>query len=102
MNATQATPEHTADSKAPAVDRGPVWKRGGYMLLFAIAFYVAQGLLVLAALVQFVTIMVMGKPNGFIADFGRSMAIWLAEVTAFQTAATENRPFPFAAWPSAD
>lgn len=101
MTATPSTPS-SAEPRSDAVDRGPVWKRGGFMLIYLVAFYIAQGLLALAAIVQFVTMLLTGKPNTFVADFGRSFAIWVAEVTAFQTGATEVKPFPFAPWPKAD
>lgn len=101
MTTTNPTAE-TNTAPAGSFDRGPVWKRGGYMLIFLVAFYLAQGFIALSAIVQFVTLMLTGKPNAFVADFGRSFAIWVAEVTAFQTGATENRPFPFAPWPKAD
>ncbi|MEO0622531.1 MAG: DUF4389 domain-containing protein [Pseudomonadota bacterium] len=100
MNASPSTTD--TETQAETFDRRPIWKRGGLMLIFVIAFSIAQVMLNLAAVVQFITMLLTGKPNQFVAEFGRSLAIWLAEVSAFQTGATENKPFPFASWPSAD
>jgi Domain of unknown function (DUF4389) len=36
-----------------------------------------------------------GKPNAQIAGFGRTMGGWLVKAAAFQTAASEDKPWPF-------
>jgi len=82
--------------------RRAVWLRGGYMLLFLVAFGIAQSLLALISVVQFVTLLIAGRANDYLADFGRGLAMWLAETCGFLTCATERRPFPFAPWPRVD
>ncbi len=82
--------------------RRATWIRGAIMLLFLAAFSLAQTLLAVLAVVQFGFLLITGRENPHIVTFGRSLAIWLAEVAAFQTAATETRPFPFSAWPKVD
>lgn len=76
------------------------WARLPYMLLFVIAFGIGQTLLNVAALVQALLIALKREPNGFLVEFGRSLAIWQAHTTGYLTCATEERPFPFAPWPS--
>jgi len=76
--------------------------RAAYMLLFLLAFSLAQALLTLAAVIQLVLAFAAGAPNGRLVDFGRSLAIWLAETAAFLSFASERRPFPFSPWPSPD
>jgi len=82
--------------------RKEMWIRGGYALLFVIAFELGQLLLNFAAVVQFLLAIVTRRPNATIADFGRSLAIWQAQTTAFLTYATDDMPFPFAPWPNPD
>jgi len=91
-----------AEAGGDGIDRKSVWKRGAFMLLFLAAFGIAQGVQALTALVQFVTLLVTGKPNEFLADFGRGLAMWLAETSGFLTCVTERMPFPFAPWPRLD
>lgn len=83
-------------------DRRPVWKRGAFMLLFLVAFSVAQGVQGLVAVVQFVSLLVSGRANEYLADFGRGLAMWLAETSGFLTCVTDRMPFPFAPWPHID
>jgi hypothetical protein len=80
---------------------GDVWMRGLLMLILIIGFAVGQWLLNLTALVQFVWLLFARAPNDFIARFGTSLAIWLADVARFLTCATDEKPFPWRAWPGA-
>ena len=75
-----------------------VWMRGLFMLLFIMGFAVGTWLLNLLAIVQFVWLLISREPNQFIAGFGNSLAIWLAEVARFLTFATDEKPFPWRPW----
>lgn len=76
-----------------------VWMRGLLMLILIIGFAVGQWLLNLIALVQFVWLLFARAPNEFIARFGSSLAIWLADAARYVTCATDEKPFPWRAWP---
>jgi len=80
----------------------PIWMRGLFMLLLLLAFGIAQGLLWLLAIVQFLWLIFSGEANVNLARFGKSLSLWLAELVRFVTCATEERPFPWAPWPAAD
>ena len=86
------TPARTTDSKE-------ILKRGLFMLLFAIAFGFAQMVLNVIAIVQFIYLLATRQPNEYLARFGNSLSIWLADVTGFQSCATDEKPFPFRPWP---
>ena len=83
------------------VEPRPVWKRGLLMLLFVIAFGLAQMLLNALAIVQFVWLLVKREPNQPVAGFGMSLSKWLADVAQFLTCATDEKPFPWRPWPKA-
>lgn len=101
----QATFDDDYDD-APAAEtrrsRKPVWIRGAFMLFFLAAFSVAQTLMALTAVIQFLSLMISGTPNAFLSDFGRSLGRWLEQVSRFQSAAAEEKPFPWAPWPKPD
>ncbi len=82
--------------------RRSMWMRGLFMFLFLLAFGAAQGLLWLLAIVQFLWLFFSGEANANLARFGKSLSLWLAELVAFVTCASEMKPFPWAPWPSAD
>src|SRR3990170_4606855 len=79
-----------------------IWKRGLFMLVFIFAFGVGQSLLYLTAVAQFLWLLFAKEPNGLLVGFGKSLALWLAETARFLSCATDEKPFPWVAWPQAD
>jgi len=75
------------------------WLRGLFMLVFLIFFGVAETLLGLLALLQFLWLIVTGRPNDALRRFGASLALWLADAARFQACVTEEKPFPWKPWP---
>ena len=78
-----------------------VWMRGLFMLVFMIGFTVGQWLLNLLAVVQFLWLLFAREPNEFLARFGNSLSIWLAEIGRFLSCASDEKPFPWRSWPTA-
>jgi hypothetical protein len=76
--------------------------RGLFMLVLAVAFGVAQSLLFLTALVQFLWLLLAHEPNALLVKFGKSLSLWLAATARFLCCVTEEKPFPWAGWPQAD
>lgn len=76
-----------------------VWMRGLFMLLVAIGVSLAQVLLNLLALGQFLWLLFAGEPNRFLLRFGRSLSVWLSDAARFLSCASENKPFPWDQWP---
>lgn len=78
------------------------WLRGLYMLGFLIFFGLAEFVLGLLAFLQFLWLVITGAPNDGLRRFGVSLSKWVAEAARFQACATEEKPFPWKPWPSAD
>ncbi|MEE2944776.1 MAG: DUF4389 domain-containing protein [Pseudomonadota bacterium] len=71
-------------------------KRVIYMLLIAVMISLAQTVLGVATVVQFVVMLVNNKrPNERLADFGTDLGIWVAKAARFQTAASNVKPWPW-------
>lgn len=67
-----------------------------YMLLIAVMISLAQTVLGVATVVQFVVMLVNKKqPNERLADFGTDLGIWIAKAARFQTAASNVKPWPW-------
>jgi hypothetical protein len=90
--------EDHAETTRPAAKT--IWIRGLIMLLFIVLFGVVQSVLYLIAIIQFIWMAVTGERNAFIADFGRPLALWLADTARFLTAESEDKPFPWRSWPT--
>jgi hypothetical protein len=81
------------------IETRDIWKRGLFMLLFAIAFAAGQMILNLMAVVQFVWLLATREHNENLARFGASLSIWFADVARFQSCASDDKPFPWRPWP---
>ena len=81
---------------------GATWIRALYMVLFGVAFYVAEFVLIFVAVVQFLFKLFGGSTLARLEAFGAQLAAYMRDVVAFLTFASEEKPFPFAAWPEAE
>lgn len=77
-----------------------IWIRGLFMLLFVLIYAVAEAVLAAIAVVQFGWVAVTEDRNPRLAKFGASLSRFLYEMMRFWTFNTEEKPFPFAEWPS--
>lgn len=67
-----------------------------HMILIAVMISVAQTVLGLCTVVQFVILLINNRqPNERLADFGTSLGIWIAKAARYQTAASEVKPWPW-------
>ena len=73
-----------------------IWLRLIYMILIALMISVAQTVLGVITLIQFVILVINKRvPNPALAEFGTSLGIWIAKAARYQTAASEVKPWPW-------
>lgn len=87
------------DEMKARLTSGDVWMRALYMIFFAIAYSVAEVLIVLTVIFQFLNILFTGNANLPLLRFGRNLSEYVFQVVQFETFNTEERPFPFTDWP---
>ncbi|HIO91527.1 MAG TPA: DUF4389 domain-containing protein [Leucothrix mucor] len=75
------------------------WKRILYMLLFAFAYSIAEFVLMALVIVQVVLKLVTGSINENLKVLGKQTARYIYAVMLFLSFNTEEKPFPFSAWP---
>jgi len=67
-----------------------------YMLVIAVMISLAQTVLGVATVIQFVIMLVNNKqPNERLAEFGTDLGIWVAKAARYQTAASNVKPWPW-------
>jgi len=76
------------------------WLRFIYLVVFGIAFYLSILLTFAASIFQFLAKLFSGAAFGGLADFGDNLAAYQGQVTRYLTFASEEKPFPFAPFPS--
>ncbi|SEQ99801.1 DUF4389 domain-containing protein [Thalassovita taeanensis] len=90
------TPEEPV--RQPDPEKNAIWMRLLYMVILAVLFGVAETVLLVAAILQFGWLLFTKKRNAQIAEFGSKLGSWMQAVARFQTASTEDKPFPWARW----
>ncbi|OSQ52552.1 DUF4389 domain-containing protein [Marivita geojedonensis] len=67
-----------------------------YMILIALMISVAQTVLGVMTVIQFIIMLVNNKqPNERLAEFGTDLGIWIAKAARYQTAASNVKPWPW-------
>jgi hypothetical protein len=79
-----------------------IWLRGFYMLLMAFIFEVAITVMFVVAVIQFVLALLNGTANDRLVSLGRNLGRYIRQISNFLTFASEEVPFPFSDWPSAE
>lgn len=99
------TSEVTSSSESNARDEqaggSSIWVRGLYMLLFVIIARLAELLVGLVALVQFILKAASNSTNENLTRFGQQLSQYMYDIIQFQTFNSEEKPFPFSSWPEA-
>lgn len=75
------------------------WKRGLFMLVFAIISGVTKLLVSLVAVFQFFTVLFKGQINEAVIPFGQNLSSYTYQITLFLTFNTDDMPFPFMDFP---
>ena len=78
------------------------WLRLVFMMLFAIAAYIAGFLIFLVAVVQLVHGFIKGQPNDRLLTFSAGLNQYVYQIIQFVTFNTESKPYPFSDWPQAE
>lgn len=77
------------------------WLRFVYLVVFGFAFYLSIILTFATSIFQFLAKLFGGQSFGGLAEFGLNLATYQAQVTRYLTFASDEKPFPFAPFPSA-
>ena len=78
------------------------WIRGLFILLFAFMLIIARIVTGAVVVIQFLFTVFTGKTNGNLKDFGASLARYVYNCLLFVTYNSDEKPFPFGEWPTAE
>jgi len=76
------------------------WLRFVYLVVFGVAFYLSIILTFATSIFQFLAKLFGGHSFVGLAEFGTNLATYQAQVTRFLTFASDEKPFPFSAFPT--
>jgi hypothetical protein len=81
------------------LSRRSTWQRGLYMVLFALIYWVAKVVVAAVVVLQFGFVLISGRTNRQLLDFGHGLSTFVYQVLLFLTFNADDRPFPFSPWP---
>jgi len=76
------------------------WARLIPMIVLIICFGLAEAALYIVALFQFIWTLVNDEPNEQLIEFGAALSEWIAQDAKYLSYVTEEKPFPWAKWPT--
>lgn len=82
------------------LQKNETWMRALYMLFFIFIYGFAKFMIILVMLFQFFSIVLSGNTNTQLLKFSQNLATYVYQIITFLTFNSEQRPFPFSAWPS--
>ena len=82
--------------------RAGTWIRVLYVILFAAIYTVAEIVLVAVVVVQFGFVLISGKRNPNLLQFGARLSRYMYDVLRYFAFSSDAKPFPFDDWPAAD
>ncbi|MBT5294127.1 MAG: DUF4389 domain-containing protein [Octadecabacter sp.] len=89
-------PENTSRREPEQPVEENLFTRLVYMIIIALMISFAGTVIGVLALLQFIIMLVNQKqPNERIAELGTDVGIWVAKATRYQTAASEDKPWPW-------
>jgi hypothetical protein len=82
--------------------RSETWIRVLYVILFSAIYTVAEVVLVAVVVIQFGFVLISGKRNQNLLQFGGRLSRYMYDVLLYFTFRSDKEPFPFDDWPAAD
>ena len=82
------------------VTQQSTWMRLVYMVLFAVIFNIAEFVITVVVVVQFLFKLFVGRVNENLSALGHGLASYVYEVISYLTFHTDDMPYPFGPWPT--
>jgi len=76
------------------------WTRGFFILLFVFLLVIARVVTGAVVVIQFLFTVFTGQTNDNLRYFGASLASFIYQTLLFVTYNSDDKPFPFAPWPT--
>lgn len=78
------------------------WTRGLFMLIFAAVLWFSRIVLFVMAVVQFVSVLIAGRPVARLLPFGRGLSNYMRDIGLYLSWNADEVPWPGSPWPAGD
>ncbi|SFA72618.1 protein of unknown function [Poseidonocella pacifica] len=66
-----------------------------YSVLILVMINLAQTVLIVVTVIQYVVMLVHKRPNERVSDFGLDLGVWIAKAARYLTGGSEEKPWPW-------
>ena len=80
----------------------PTWTRALYIILFVVIYNIAEIVVYAVVILQFLFTLFGGNRNAQLLALGNNLSKFIYQVFMYITYNSDERPYPFAPWPSED
>ena len=78
------------------------WKRGLYMLIYAIFYTIAEIVLFALIIFQFLLKLFRGDTNERLRKLGQGLSTYIYQILQYMNFNSNYQPYPFGAWPKGE
>jgi len=78
------------------------WQRLLFMLLFGVFYSITEIVLLIVIVFQFLARLTTASTNARALSFGAQLSTYIYQIFMYLTYNSEERPYPFANWPTAN
>ena len=75
------------------------WLKTLYLIVFYTVYRLLDLVVLLLLLMQWGSQLTTGKYNDFLSRFGISLACYMKQLVGYLAQASDEKPYPFSAWP---
>ncbi len=79
-----------------------LWLRLIYMVFFGVCLQLVRIVTWAVVVLQFFLVLITGGDNEYLRNFGLTLSRYVFQVFKFLTYNSEEKPFPFSDWPTAE
>lgn len=80
----------------------PTWTRALYILLFIVIYNIAEIVVYGVVVLQFLFTLFTGTCNTQLQILGKNLSTFIAQILMYLTYNSDDRPYPFAPWPTSE
>lgn len=80
----------------------PTWTRALYILLFIVIYNIAEIVVYGVVVLQFLFTLFTGTCNTQLQILGKNLSTFIAQILMYLTYNSDDRPYPFALWPTSE
>jgi len=91
-----------SDDLKDNIKKQSTWKRGLYILLFSIFYGIAEFVMYMIIIFQFLLQLFTGETNERLRKLAQGISTYVYQVLQFMSFNSDVQPYPFGAWPKGE